>query len=163
MIKPMLVTAAMKAKLFVVAVGLASGKSPTDAMRKAGYKVATPESARIRYLGEDGKRHHVPPAEHPVVAEFLAELQAEVRRQVPVTVGDIVDRLEEAYLLAKDKEQPATMATAAVSMAKVLGLIVDRKQLSLVKPIEQMTEEECVAVLGEEAAKTDGPGSSAVH
>ena len=162
MIKPRHVTAAMRAKLFVVAAGLASGKSPTDAMREAGYKVATPESARIRYAGEDGKHHHVPPAEHPVVAEMLAEMQAEVRRQVPVTVGDIVERLEEAYTAAKEKEQPASMVAAAMSMAKVLGLIVDRKQHSFAKPIEQMTEEECVAVLGEDAAKTDGPGRS-VH
>ena len=38
-----------------------------------------------------------------------------------------------------------------MGMAKVLGLIVDRKH-HVMKPIDQWTEEECIAVLGEEDA-----------
>ena len=97
----------------------------------------------------------VSPNNHPVVAARLAELRGEARREAVVTIHTIVARLDRAYDLAEGERNPSAMVQAAMGMAKVLGLIVDRKH-HIMKPIEQWTEEECLALLGKDHTPAHG-------
>ena len=54
------------------------------------------------------------------------EIQQAALRKKKVTVESIVDELEEARALAKDKEHTNTMVAATSAKAKILGLSVDR-------------------------------------
>lgn len=56
----------------------------------------------------------------------VAELQAASAKRKRVTVESIVDELEEARNLARDKEHTNTMVAATAAKAKILGLSVDR-------------------------------------
>ena len=56
----------------------------------------------------------------------VAELQSASAKRKRVTVESIVDELEEARALAKDKEHTNTMVAATSAKAKILGLSVDR-------------------------------------
>ena len=123
---------------------LAKGETVEAAMLTAGYAPKTARQGRVRH---DGRL--VSPNNHPVVAARLAELRGEARREAVVTIHTIVARLDRAYDLAEAERNPSAMVQAAMGMAKALGLIVDRKH-HIMKPIEQWTEEECLALLGKD-------------
>ena len=60
----------------------------------------------------------------------LAELKAEHKERHNISVGLIVDRLEEARELALSKNQASAAVGAAMGQAKVAGLLVDKQQHS---------------------------------
>ena len=115
-------------------------------MLAAGYAHETARQGRVQH-----KRRLVSPNNHPDVKARLAELRAEANRQAVVTIDTIVAMLEEAFDIAKENRNPSAMVQAAMGMAKTLGLIVDPKH-QVVKPINQLTEQECMAALGEDDA-----------
>ena len=138
--------ARQKDRLESLARELAKGETVEAAMLAAGYAPETARQGRVRHNGR-----LVSPNNHPVVMDRLANLRAEANREAVVTIHTIVARLDRAYDLAEKKRNPSAMIQAAMGMAKVLGLIVDRKH-HVMKPIDQWTEEECRALLGEDDA-----------
>ena len=125
---------------------LATGKTEEQAMLVAGY---APETARQGRVQQNGRL--ISPNNHPFVMDRLADLRAEANREAVVTIHTIVAKLDRAYDLAEKERNPSAMIQAAMGMAKVLGLIVDLKH-RVMKPIDQWTEEECLALLGEDDA-----------
>jgi phage terminase small subunit len=93
-------------------------KTQAEAYRAAGYKPTSEASAKAcasRLLTIANR-----------VGDRVRELQEQVARRKRVTVESIVDELEEARALAKDKEHTNTMVAATSAKAKILGLSVDR-------------------------------------
>ena len=125
---------------------LAKGETVEAAMLAAGYAPETARQGRVRH---DGRL--MSPNNHPVVMDRLVNVRAEANREAVVTIHTIVARLDQAYDLAEKESNPSAMIQAAMGMAKVLGLIVDLKH-RVMKPIDQWTEEECLALLGEDDA-----------
>ena len=125
---------------------LAAGKTVEQAMLAVGY---APESARQGRVQHNGRL--VSPNNHPDVAARLDELRAATRERSVITIGDIVAKLEEAFEFAKANRNPSAMVSAAMGQARALGLIVARNQSSM-KRIDDMSEAELVALLGEDEA-----------
>lgn len=124
---------------------LAAGKTVEQAMLAAGYAAMTAKQGRIRH----GERL-VSPANHPDVAARMDEIRAAARESSRLTVHDIVTKLEQSFRGAVADRKWNAATQAAMGQARVLGLIVDRKQVAM-KSIDEMGESELVALLGEEA------------
>lgn len=60
----------------------------------------------------------------------LAELQAAAQKRNEITVDTITAMLREDRDLARDIQQPSAAVAAAMGLAKVHGLIIDRSKLS---------------------------------
>ena len=108
------------AQAIVEAIAKGKYRTQADAYRAAGYKPSTEASAKAcasRLLTIANR-----------VGDRVAELQSQVAKRKQVTVASIVDELEEARELAKDKEHTNTMVAATTAKAKILGLVVDRTE-----------------------------------
>jgi len=64
------------------------------------------------------------------IAERVAELQAAASKRKKITVEDIVEELEEARSLALTIQQPSAAVAATSTKARVLGLQVDKIQIT---------------------------------
>ena len=138
-----------KVRIETLACELAAGKTVEEAMLAAGYSAKTAAQGRIRH----GERL-VSPVSHPDVAARMGEIQAAARKDSRLNIDDIVAGLQEAIDIAKADRRPSAMIQGRMGQAKVLGLVVDRKQIAM-KTIDEMSESELVALLGEEAEGAD--------
>lgn len=77
------------------------------------------------------------------VQSRIAELQAGAARRSEITVDDLVAELESMRKLAMACKNPAAGVAAVMGKAKLLGLIVDRAEVTttLRKPARQATDE----------------------
>ena len=162
-------------QLWKLAEGLATGMTVGKAMEAAGYAKGI---KRLVYTDENGVTKRLSPNKHPTVQEHVRKIQAEAVRSIPereaererretermrkvvVTIHDIVAKLETVFHGAVEDRAWAAASNAAMGQAKVLGLIVERREHSI-KPVSQWTEAECLAALGE--APDDGRDTSSVH
>ena len=67
-----------------------------------------------------------------------------------MTLQDIVAQFGEAYTMAKEDRSHNAMIQATMGQAKVLGLMVEKRQNPL-KPISQMSEEELSILVGRDS------------
>jgi Terminase small subunit len=113
---------------------LAKGKSQTEAYLASGYKGdKSPATAASRLLT------------NVKVAARLRELQEVTAAKAEVTRESILAELEEARLMAKDNGHPAAAVSASMGKAKLVGLVVDRKEVGApgeFADIENMTADE---------------------
>jgi hypothetical protein len=82
----------------------------------------------------------------------LRELQEVTAAKAEVTRESILAELEEARLMAKDNGQPAAAVSASMGKAKLVGLVVDRKEVGApgeFADIENMTADELRAQFAE--------------
>jgi hypothetical protein len=98
------------------AQALTKGMSATAAYESAGYK---------RNEGSAGRLHR-----NAQVRARLAELQQRAADATVTNVEDIVRQLQADHALAHRQGQPAAAVSATMGIAKVLGLIVDKRELS---------------------------------
>lgn len=119
-----------------LAHALAAGMSIETAMLEVGYTEKSARGGRIKHGGK-----LVSPMEHPEVAARVAELRAGARKKAAATTNSIAEQLDDAYVIAKEDRKPASMVSAAMNKAKLLGLIVDKVDLQA-KTIDEMTEAE---------------------
>jgi hypothetical protein len=75
------------------------------------------------------------------VKAYIGQLEARAMKKHDITVDKIVEMLEEARQNAKAYKQPASEIGAAMSMAKLAGLVTDKSE---VKQISEMTKEETI-------------------
>ena len=128
---------------------LATGKSVVQAMLAAGYSQKTANFGKIKFEG-----NNVPVMEHPEVRDRVNAIREEARQRASIKTSHIAAMLKKTWEGAMYKEQFGAAATAAMNLAKVLGLVVTKQQHEI-KPIEQMTEAELLRLLGEAPADTD--------
>ena len=107
--------------------------------------------------------HAVWPSHAPVALSKLIEQSAIIRRvsylynqrvalmqhSCQVDVDLMVRELEQARQIAIAEREASAAIAATMGKAKLHGLLIDRKEISLKRP-EDMTEAELRAVLGEE-------------
>lgn len=91
---------------------LAKGKTADEAYQLAGYSENRGNSVRLK-------------ANESIVTR-VEELQAKAAVKCELTIADLVAELEEARALAKEVAQPASLVTATMGKAKLLGLVVDK-------------------------------------
>ena len=104
------------------AQGLAEGLSGAEAYRRAGYR---------------GKGHSAEAASSQIlrnleVQQRVADLRGRTAERAEITRDTIIAELEEARQLALQLGQAGAAVQAAMGIAKVLGLVVDRAELSLI-------------------------------
>lgn len=95
---------------------------------------------------------------HSVASRLLADSQVRARveqikssivQRHQLTIDDILDELEEAREMGKVTQQSSTMVSASMGKAKLLGLIVDRKEITVHGMISAMTDDELAAFIDE--------------
>ena len=149
-----------RAQRWRLAEELLTGKGVEASMLAAGYSKTFSGNRQIWMTETGGARSKVSPHKHPEVTRFMSQIRAEALRTAPervretqrmavATLHEIGGRLDEVYGLALVKGDLGTARQSAMDLAKLYGLIVDRKQIGI-KPIDQMTEAELLALVGEE-------------
>ncbi len=83
------------------------------------------------------------------VAVRVAELQMAHQDRHNVTVDTLTEELQQARELALRIDQPAAMISATMGKAKLHGLAVDKADVTLRKPITELTEDEPNADIAE--------------
>ncbi len=93
----------------------------------------------------------------------VSEILNQAATRAVVSVQKVLEKLDRAYDLAERLEQPAAMVTASMGLAKVAGLIVDKKEVG--KPgeftevddqsLDQfiLTEAKALGIVGQKATK----------
>jgi hypothetical protein len=70
----------------------------------------------------------------------LREIQAVIIKRADITVDRILTEYEDARQLAIAQEKPEAMLNASEKKAKLVGLLVDRREVGNVGDFEQMTD-----------------------
>jgi phage terminase small subunit len=116
------------------------GKSPPVAYAEAGYAHDKSYANCYRLLtGNDG------------VKQEIANLQRIAMQKHEITVESLVRELEEARANAKKAGQPASEVSAVMAKAKLLGLVVDKREVSE-KTVDKMDAGEITNLLRERLA-----------
>lgn len=93
---------------------LAKGKPACEAYVLAGYKESRPAASRL--------------STNVNISLRIAELQERGAIKVEITAEMLVAELEEARQLAMETKQASAMATATIGKARLLGLIIEKKE-----------------------------------
>lgn len=103
--------------------GVAKGLSYSDAYREAYHaekmKTETVNNSAFKLL-KNGE-----------ITARVEELKKRALKRYDLTVDDIITELEEARELAKQTSQSATMVSASMGKAKLLGMVVDSQNVRL--------------------------------
>lgn len=95
---------------------LAKGKSQLDAYEAAGYKPDRGAATRL--------------SANVSVIDRVSELQGKAADVAVITAADIAKQLDEDRKFAKDVGAAAAMVSATMGKAKVLGLIIEKRDLT---------------------------------
>lgn len=98
------------------AQGIAKGQSADEAYVGAGFKPNRGNASRLK-------------ANESILGR-VAELQNKAAAKVVLTIEDIAAQLDEDRVFAKACGSASAAVAATMGKAKVLGLIVDRSELS---------------------------------
>jgi phage terminase small subunit len=83
------------------------------------------------------------------VAQRVQQLKASIVERHKLSIDDIIDELEEAREMGKITQQSSSMVSASMGKAKLLGLIIDRKEVTVHGMISAMTDAELSAFIDE--------------
>lgn len=72
-------------------------------------------------------------AKHAKIAERLTTLRAPIERKLQYGVEEAMEEALQAFKLAAGTEQPGAMVAAATLRAKLQGLLIERKEISVTK------------------------------
>jgi hypothetical protein len=115
------------------------------AYEKAGFKPNQRNSSRIRKLSVDGR-----------IAELLNERASKIVEKVAIEVEytreKLLAELERARQVAEEAKNGSAMAMATLGKAKILGLIIDRREVGDVGAFDHLTDEELVQEAKKRAA-----------
>ncbi|WP_143744535.1 terminase small subunit [Mesorhizobium prunaredense] len=113
-------------------LGLVEGLPQSRAYIEAGY-TARGNAAEV----EASKMVRL-----PKVAARLSALQAEAAHRSETTVDTLVAELDEMLLMAKEIENASAGVAAVMAKARLLGLIVDRSEVTTTvrKPMREPTD-----------------------
>jgi hypothetical protein len=108
-----------------------SGQNQLQAYRAAGYKGGQQAQRTDESLRKDASLV----ARHPRVQDALARARSELAAKMEITVDDLVLRLERAYdvALSCDPPQANAAVSATMGIGKLLGLVVDRSELTVLR------------------------------
>jgi phage terminase small subunit len=93
--------------------------------------------------------------QHPEVAPRIKAAQAEAVKRNEVTVDSLVAELDEFRVISKEDRNPAAGVSAVMGKGKLLGLIVDRKDITVHSQISAMTDAELETFIDEVDVDSD--------
>lgn len=91
---------------------------------RAAYNARSMSASNIYY-------HAATLLKKPHIAAYIAELQAEQRQNLSVTMGTIANELDENRDLALANNQIAAANTATQTKAKIFGILQDRSEIDV--------------------------------
>jgi hypothetical protein len=113
---------------------LALGKTASEAYEMAGYKPSRSNASVLRAKQNVSER----------LSEILQQSERKVVQQIEYTRDSILAELEEARQMAIELKNPSAAWQAAMAKAKILGLIIDRREVGETGAFDHMTDEELV-------------------
>ena len=84
-----------------------------------------------------------------MISSRVQQIKASIVQRHELSIDDILDELEEAREMGKLTQQSSSMVSASMGKAKLLGLIVDRKEITVHGMISAMTDDELAAFITE--------------
>jgi phage terminase small subunit len=112
------------------ATEIVAGKSAAEAYELAGYKSNYGNCIRLK-------------GNERLVAR-VAELQHAGAARAEVSVASILEELEQARKIALKRGQPSAAVQASMCKAKILGLIIDRREVGDPGAFDDKTDEELI-------------------
>ena len=98
------------------AQNVAKGMGIAEAYAAAGYKPNPASATKVH--------------KRPEVTIRIAALQTETAKRAAFTVQDMIKQLDEDRAFAKERGAPAAMISASMGKAKVLGMLVDKQEVT---------------------------------
>ncbi len=131
------------AKLYVVHT--ANGGNATDAYKQVykgatGFNVAPTLACRL--------------LKNPKVQSRIMEMRMDIKRKSEITFEKILTDYQQALEMAKAKDDPGNVIAAAREQAKLVGLLIDRKEVGSAGDFERM---ESIADILSAVAEQAGP------
>jgi hypothetical protein len=111
---------------------LALGKTASEAYELAGYKPSRSNASVLRAKQNISNR----------IAEILQESEKTVVKQIEYTRDTLLSELEEERQLALKRGQASAAVQASMGKARILGLVVDRREVGEVGAFDHMTDEQ---------------------
>jgi hypothetical protein len=126
------------AKHEIFAQHVANGNEIRAAYTLAGYKPnrGNPSTLKSRKDVESRIAELLEERAQKSIQQYGAEIEYSRER--------LLGYLEEAREIAKDKDNPVGVTQATVAMARILGLIIDRREVGDAGAFDAMTDEELV-------------------
>ncbi len=90
----------------------------------------------------------------PHIKSRIKEMRMDIKRKSDITFEKILTDYQEALDLARAKADPASIISAAREQAKLVGLLIDRKEVGSAGDFENM---ESISDILEAVANTAGP------
>jgi hypothetical protein len=134
---------ASNAKYELFCQHLALGKTASEAYELAGYKPSRSNASVLRAKQNISDR----------LAEILQECEKKVVKQIEHTCDALLSELEEARKLALKRGQASAAVAATMGKAKILGLIIDRREVGNAGALDDMTDEELISAAARKASE----------
>jgi hypothetical protein len=126
---------------------VANGKLLDDAYADAGYKPNQRNSSRLRKLTSVDER----------IAELLNERASKIVEKVAIEVEytreKLLAKLEKAYEVAQKAKNGSAMTMSVIGMARICGLIIDRREVGEVGAFSSYTDEQLLQEAMERARR----------
>ena len=116
---------------------LAAGKSAAEAYERAGYVKNSGNCIRLK-----GNER---------VSARVAEIQYGGAARAEVSVASLLAELETARLLALKLGQPSAAVAATMGKAKMLGFIIDRREVGDAGAFDDLTDDELISAAARKA------------
>lgn len=99
---------------------------------------------------------------HPKVSLMVNRLRTKASERHEITIDTITEMLKADRQLARENAQSAAAVTAAMGLAKLHGLIVEKREVKNVSTVEDLDDNELadLARSGRSGAASTTPGSS---
>jgi hypothetical protein len=123
------------------AQAIAQGQSLAKAAEKAGYAPRRGNAHRIRTNEIVSRR----------IDEILSAAASETTKEIVYTRETLLAELDLALKMAQDLEKPTAMVQASIGKARVLGLIIDRREIGDAGAFDAFTDEELVSAAAKRA------------
>ena len=120
---------------------LALGKTASEAYEMAGYKPSRSNASVLRAKQNVSDR----------LSEILQQSERKVVQQIEYTRDSILAELDEARRMAIELKNPSAAWQAAMAKAKLLGLVIDRREVGDAGKFDDMTDEELIAAAAKKA------------
>ena len=132
---------------------LALGKPASEAYELAGYKPSRSNASVLRAKQNVSDR----------LNEILQQSERKVVQQIEYTRDTILAELEEARLYAIEWKQSSGAWQAAMAKAKILGLIIDRREVGEAGAYDALTDEELISEIAKKARELGVAGPRLVE
>jgi hypothetical protein len=116
------------------AQAISNGKTLEKAYEEAGYKPSKSNGSQLKQRTDVSER----------INEILTQSCARLVENVDYSREKILAEIEEARMMALNLEMPGAAWQAAIAKARILGLIIDRREVGDAGAFDAMTDEELV-------------------